>query len=162
MNPSARRKLILGGAIAVLGAWVALPPVLRRVGPAQAQAADRKLERDTEDVADDTSDLVASVLAAVAALPAVEVPVSSGWPASPFGCRDAAADTGTSSPAPRNPSPVLRLDGIILGDAPRALIGGQIVGVGDQVAGDYTVTAIDTNSVTLVGPQGPWTLTLPQ
>jgi hypothetical protein len=171
MTPDTRRKLILGGIIAVLAAWVVIPQVLRRVGPAAAQAAAARLklgttteEPATGDPGAPGDDTVSAVLAAVAALPAADTPAHLVWPADPFqrpepaapeqrsDAREPAADTHAG----------LTLNGIIGGSSPRALIRGQIVGIGDQLAGGYTVTAIDTNSVTLAGPQGPWTLTLAQ
>jgi hypothetical protein len=160
MNPSARRKLILGGVVAVLAAWLVLPLVLRHRGPAEAQAAASA----DADVAGDDAELVTPLLLAVAALPAAELPVDQGWPADPFqrlrsGTPDTTADS-SAAPTDVRARPVL--NGIIGGSSPRALIQGQIVAVGDRVVGGYTVTAIDAYSVTLEGPQGPWTLTLPQ
>ena len=172
MTPDARHKLILAGVIAVLAAWVLIPQVLRRVGPAPAQAAGAELEPGSPGEAavgepgaaeDDT---VASVLAAMAALPTPDTPTGSVWPADPFGSRASGPGPRVPAPAPQAPNLGLALEGIISGSpdapGPRALIQGQIVAVGDQLAGGYTVTAIDTNSVTLAGPLGPWTLTLPQ
>jgi hypothetical protein len=156
MNRSTWRKLILATAMAVLGAWLVIPQVLRRAGPAPALAAT------ADEAAAGDDDAILAALGAVAALPGPDTPVSPGWPADPFTPRGPGPGSRAPTPAPQAPSPGLSLDGIISGTAPRALIQGQIVGIGDQLASGYTVTAIDTNSVTLAGPQGPWTLTLPR
>ena len=160
MNPSTRRKLILGGLLAVLAAWLVLPTVLRRGGPAQAQAATTE-EAEATGVG---ADVVLPVLSAVAALPAPEAPVNLGWPSDPFQRLHPPrpANGLDTAAAPAETHPGLALEAIISGSSPRAMIQGQIVAVGDRLAGGYTVTAIDAYSVTLAGPQGPWTLTLPQ
>ncbi len=164
MNPSTRRKLILAVVMAVLGAWAVIPQVLRRAGPAPAQAAASDETPAADDPGAPGDDAVLAVVAAVAALPVSDAPASPGWPADPFQRLEptAPAQGSAADKAPAEAHAGLTLDGIISGSAPRALIQGQIVGVGEQLAGGYVVTAIDTNSVTLAGPQGPWTLTLPQ
>jgi hypothetical protein len=160
MNPSHRRKLILGGLLAVLAVWLVLPTVLRRGGPAQAHAATA----DEIEAASTDADVVAPLLSAVAALPTPEALVNLGWPSDPFQRLHppTPAKNPDAAAAPAETHAGLAVEAIISGSSPRALIQGQIVAVGDQLAGGYTVTAIDAYSVTLAGPQGPWTLTLPQ
>jgi hypothetical protein len=158
MNPSAPRKLILGGVLAVLAGWLVIPRLIHNTGPAPAQAADT----DTTRSADRDAELLLPILAAAPAAPAV--PLAAEWAADPFHrLRPATAPDQPQTPVqPGQPPAALVLEGILNGAAPSALISGQIAGVGDRLPGGYTVAAIDAYSVTLDGPQGPWTLKLPQ
>jgi hypothetical protein len=52
------------------------------------------------------------------------------------------------------------LNGVLSGTKPLAMINGLVVTVGDRLADGSVITAIDSRSVTLQGPQGPWTLEL--
>ncbi len=158
MSPNARRQLILGGLIAGLAAWLVVPQLLQRGGPTPARAATV----DDDGLAESDRELLKPLLSAVAAMPARELQAAAAWPESPFQRTPPAAPEPArltaAAPAPARPG--LRLDGIIAGSVPRALVSGRIVGVGDRLPGGYRVAAIDSDSVTLEGSEGPWTLSL--
>jgi hypothetical protein len=149
------RKLLLGGSLAVLGAWVVLPRVWSGLGPAEAQAAPPE-EMTNESVTGaaapaDPAPTYAAELDAWATAP---------WPDDPFRLPPALVEG--EQPKPDAPSSAGRpvLSAILSGAAAQALIDGQVLKVGDRLADGSVIAAIENSRVTLQGPQGRWTLEL--
>jgi hypothetical protein len=160
MSLKAVRRLALGGVIAALGAWLIIAHLVPSTGPRLAQAA-AAADADTSSA---DAEPLAPLLAAATALRASEVPPSRTWPPSPFRLAELEPTQGGAENAPHDTGAMptaFRLEGIISGPPPRALISGQILAVGDSLPGGHTVVVIDAYSVTLEGPQGTWTLLLP-
>ena len=156
MSPDAYRKLILGGAIVVLGSWYGVSDLLSGARPAQATAA-------TGEALDAVQTLRAG--ASFAALPeAVERELKElkplPWPTDPFfrGASHTLAKHDVIAPGAGENRTVL--NGIIRGDPPLAMINGTIVAVGDRLADGSVVTAVNGLSVCLDGPNGPRILEL--
>ena len=160
MSSSAVRKLVLGGLVATLGAWVLVPRLLGVAIPRAARAAEAEATEDAEPEADWVPPVVN---VPDAARPAPDESATVAWPEDPFFCRHSAASATQDQPAAgakKRAGPVL--SAVVNGAAPWALIDGQVVTVGGRLADDYTVVAIETDSVTLSGPEGTWTLKLPE
>ncbi len=158
MSRDRLRKLVLGGAVAVLGAWIVLPRVWSGLGPTTAQAAPTEASVDEPNAA-----------AAVPEGAPVEYVadlaewVSAPWPDDPFRVTPTTAEddqpkVDAASPAAYRPV----LSAILSGATPQALIDGQVFKVGDRLADGSVIAAIEDLRVTLQGPQGPWLLELPE
>ena len=160
MRPSAYRKLVLGGLVAALGAWVVIPRLLGGAAPRTAHAAEAEDAGSAESEADWVPPVVnVADVTGLAPDESATVP----WPEDPFFRRHLAANAEQDqSPAAqvKRAGPVL--SAVVDGPMPWALINGRIVTVGDQLADDSVVLAINTDSVTLSGPEGTWTLKLPE
>ena len=164
MNPSRYRKLVFGCAIAGLSIWYGISQLLPGVGPAQSEATTGESVAIDEVLAGLS---VATPATSTARLREQRILAAADWPQDPFfhpisaypveSREDAEEEHGPSRGAEQ---PRLVLIAIISGAEPLAMIDGLVVAIGDQLADGSVITAIDTYSVTLQRPQGPWTLRL--
>ena len=162
MNSSQGRQMIgitLIAALAVYAAVVYWPP--------KRSVADDGMVGEVAEVLDELATLDldpnAPLLSSHTAAPGASA--AGAWPADPFHGRVSVArqvaDVIVNEPN-YMPARVYNLSAIMGGTNPLAMIDGRLVGVGDTLAGDVTVAAIDEFTVTLRGPHGSRVLKLPQ
>lgn len=164
MSPSGYRKLVFGSAIAGLSIWYGVSQLLPGTGPAQAEAATGESVAIDEVFAELSA---ATPVISEARLREQRILAAADWPENPFfhpvsarpvESREDAEEEGEPSRGGEQPRFVL--NAIISGTEPLAMINGLVVAIGDQLADGSVITAIDTYSVTLQRPQGPWILRL--
>lgn len=159
MNRSAYRKLILGSVIIGLAGWYGVtnfligaspPKATAAVAPSSEYRAPAEVESSTTNTVDQRLLREQHDLAAAA------------WPPDPFRRVETNENTSTQvdDDLADDDKTTFVLNAIISGSVPLAMINGRVIVVGDQLADGSTVAAIDTYSVELSGPMGPWTLTL--
>lgn len=155
------RKLVFGGAIAGLGAWVGLAHLLPGTGPAEVWAKSTEPQEIGETLA-----ALSESMPSASQTMADEQPAAAAvaWPADPFFRSGAWSQYDRQTQA--QPSelsggqPGFVLNAVLSGTKPLAIINGLVVTVGDRLADGSVITALDSRSVTLQGPQGTWTLEL--
>ena len=166
MKSSGTRHLIMGGAILALVVWAGItywPPKASMAsgsaGSMDADAGLAALEAALDDTADTPGDNEATSPAAAHS--------GGPWPTDPFfrsvpeDLTAAEQPTDASPPLPA-PAMVYELGAIMAGAQPMALINGRVVGIGDHLANDVVVVAIDSFTVTVREPNGPRVLKLPE
>ncbi len=153
------RKLVLGGAVASLGAWVVLPRIGPALGPTPAQAAPAEVDAAGPAAAAPAPDDARPEYAAD-----LHQWVAAPWPDDPFRLTPTEVAEGEKTTADAQPTAAYRpvLSAILSGAASQALIDGQVFKVGDRLADGSVIAAIEDLRVTLQGPQGPWMLELPE
>lgn len=163
MDPSGYRKLVFGCAIAGLSIWYGISQLLPEAGPAQAEATTGESVATEEVLAEWSAPAPAT---SEARLRELRILAATDWPEDPF-FRTVSAhpaesreDVQEREPSRGTGQPRLVLNAIISGAKPLAMIDGLVVAIGDQLADGSVITAIDTYSVTLQRPQGPWILRL--
>lgn len=161
MGHSSLRKLILGGAIAALGAWYAIDTFLPGAGPAKAGAATADVAKIPE-IGDEPLPAVASRIPE-AELAERRLLSAAPWPANPFfraGTRKRGGEHGHEHTPASGTEQRYVLSATISGEKPLAMINGTVLSMGDRLGDGSMITAIDDYAVTLQGPQGPWVLEL--
>jgi hypothetical protein len=160
MNRNGLRKVILGGVIAALSTWYGLRQFLGDAAPSPADAA----ATDVTDIEMIVGQLSTAATIPQPAPPEPAPPAATPWPADPF-FRFAAPERAQGRQVQTSPSasgPRFLLNAIISGQRPLAMINGTVHSVGERLADGSTIVAIGEYAVTLQGPQGPWTLELPE
>jgi hypothetical protein len=164
MDASGYRKLVFGCAIAGLSLWYGISQLVPGAGPAPAEATTGESVAIEEVLAGWS---VPAPATSEAWLREQATLAATDWPEDPFfgavsahlaESREDAEEAGEPSRGTEQPRFVL--NAIISGAEPLAMIDGLIVAVGYQLADGSVITAIDTYSVTLQRPQGPWILRL--
>ena len=163
MNSERKRKLVFGGLVVVLSAWVGLT----YLPPQDSQAA--------EDADQSTAAAEADRLVAIAEeLAAAKTPDVQGagqaavkvkeWAPNPFGYTTPAAEESSPPIADLagNAYSQWALTAIMHGEAPRALINGEVVRVEDVLPGGAVVVQIEEFSVTIRDRGQVRVLSLPQ
>jgi hypothetical protein len=155
MNPEHMKRTLMGSLIGVLAIWLALDRYLPSAKPSPADAA-------TAVNAEDTTVLVAPPKAVDPLNEQVRQEwANKAWPANPFNRTRPAARTD-SEKKKTGEAARYALSAIVTGRRPLALIDGAYLTIGDRLPDGSSIKAIGQNSVTLQGPDGPWTLTLPE
>ncbi|MEW6250904.1 MAG: hypothetical protein AB1716_09675 [Planctomycetota bacterium] len=173
MSSARTRRLVLGGLIVALAAWLIVPrlaglPAAARAGSAGLTATAGLPELDP---AVTTPPGLARPSGSALTAGRRESPETAArpWPADPFfhlpaepnsGTPATAATAATAAGMAAVRAPTFHLSAIIAGPEPRALLNGNIVVLGATVADGTTIVAIAADSVTLAGPQGPIVLRL--
>jgi len=159
MKSSDRRKLIMGCAIGGLGIWIGISRLAPGGGPDSAAAATSEADEfEIDPNAATRPALAPDVLAAQRELADAE------WPANPFFRRAAGAAGGlqeSENPVDQDERGLFVLNAIISGAAPRAMINGRVVTVGNRLDDGSVITAIDAFEITIEGPCGASVLRLP-
>jgi hypothetical protein len=163
MGRSQYRKLVFGCAIAGLSIWYGISQLVPGVGPAPAEGTTGESAAIEEVLA---AWSVPAPAPSEAELRERHMLAATDWPEDPF-FRTVSAPPAESredvegrEPSRGTGQPRLVLNAIISGAEPLAMIDGLIVAVGDQLADGSVITAINTDSVRLQRPQGPWILRL--
>lgn len=160
MNPNRLKKTVMASLIGALGLWLAVDRFLPGMEPVRAEAAESVASVEPPDASEEI------VPVAKSDDPEIQRErdrwTQAPWPADPFN-RDHRGETAVNnSNNETGTSARHALTAIVTGRRPLALIDGAYLTVGDKLPDGSRIEAIGSNSVALQGPEGPWTLMLPE
>lgn len=158
MNREKMKKAIMGSLIGALGLWF----VVERLAPGTQPVVAAESAQSGIEAAEASDEAQPAAQNEVAGEEERRRWLAATWPANPF-YKDRKNEPGAN---PKNEAADANarfiLSAIIQGCRPQALIDGAYLTVGDRLPDGSRILTIESNSVVLQGPEGPWTLKLPE